>query len=205
MTSQVIFEPIAHTYTVNGVRRPSVTGILKAERFADFSHVPERTADYSMDLGSKIHLATELFDKEELDGDTLDQELVPYLAAYAEWKKETGFEPELIEHRFYNEAYGYCGTLDRTGTFPPNNQFPVRSKAVVDIKRTDGAIRDWVGVQLAAYAMSLKAPLLYRRIALRLSSDGKYQHREFPASGFRKDWNAFQCAVGTYNWKAAAR
>lgn len=205
MTSVVQFEPITHTYTVLGKRVPSVTQILKSEKFADFSNVPDSSAGYSMDLGTKIHLACQLHDEEALDVDLLDQEIVPYLTGYAKYVTETKFSPELIEHRFYNETYGFCGTLDRSGTFPPNDYFPSGSKAIVDIKKSDGTIKDWVGVQLAAYAMSLKAPLTYRRIALRLSSDGKYHHREFAKADFQRDWNAFLCALGCFNYKAGAK
>ena len=74
----VTFEPEGHVYTWNGRRLPSITQILKAEGFIDTSHYDE----WSRDKGSMVHLACHYDLAGELDEDTLDDEIRPYLAAF---------------------------------------------------------------------------------------------------------------------------
>jgi len=47
--------------------------------------------------------------------------------------------------------FGYAGIIDRTGMFPPSVFMGWGTSAVLDIKT--GAVADWVGYQLAAYAV----------------------------------------------------
>lgn len=183
-----------HLYKVNGIIRPSVTQVMRDVRIIDYDVVPTEVGEIAMERGTIVHQACELFDREELDEDSIDPVVRPYIDAYMEWKGKTGFTCSFIEHMFYHEL-GYCGTMDRTGDFPDN------TKAVLDLKTGEALVKRPVGVQLAAYAAKLGAPLTYRRIALRLSRKGKFQATEFAPKTYFEDWAAFQSALNVYNWK----
>lgn len=105
------FEAEGHKYG-NGLE--SVTGILKAEGFIDTRFYD----DWSRDRGSMIHLATAYDDQGELDEETLDPVILPYLEAWRRFRKESGFVPEKIEPSMMSTAYRYAGTPDRIGELP---------------------------------------------------------------------------------------
>jgi hypothetical protein len=119
LDAPVEFISDGHIYTdarVDGVGRlyPSVTTILKAEGFIDTRFYD----DWSRDRGSMIHLATAYDDAGELDEENLDPVILPYLAAWRRFRKESGFIPESIEPPMMSTAYKYAGTPDRIGDLP---------------------------------------------------------------------------------------
>jgi len=93
---------------------PSVTEILAAEGFIDDRFFDE----WSRDRGTYVHLATHLDDMGDLDEDTVDPVIVPYLEAWRRFKKESGFMVEQSEISLASKAYHYAGTIDRIGYFP---------------------------------------------------------------------------------------
>jgi hypothetical protein len=110
----VTFEPEGHIYTWNGHRLPSITQILKAEGFIDTSHYD----DWSRDKGSMVHLACHYDLAGELDEDSLDDEIRPYLAAFRKFMAESGLNVERSEVPGVNTTHHYCGTPDIVGCFP---------------------------------------------------------------------------------------
>ena len=108
------FSPDNHSYTHEGIVYPSVTQILQAEGFINTDWYD----DYSRDRGSLVHLTTHYDDTEELDEESVDDVIWPYLKAWRKFKKETGFVIEQIEVPLVNPAFSYAGTPDRIGTFP---------------------------------------------------------------------------------------
>jgi len=119
LDAPVEFIADGHIYTdapVDGVGRvyPSVTTILKAEGFINTAYYD----DWSRDRGSMIHLATAYDDQGELDEETLDPVIIPYLEAWRRFRKESGFIPEQIEPPMMSTAYKYAGTPDRIGDLP---------------------------------------------------------------------------------------
>jgi len=110
----VIFEPSGHTYTYNGQTLPSITGILKAEGFIDTQWYD----NWSRDRGSYVHLACHYDINGELDEETLDEEIRPYLAAFRKFMADSGFKVERSEVPGVNTTYLYAGTPDLVGCFP---------------------------------------------------------------------------------------
>lgn len=111
LDAPVEFEAEGHRYG-NGLE--SVTGILKAEGFIDTRFYD----DWSRDKGSMVHLATHYDDIGELDEDTLDPVIVPYLEAWRKFKRESGFIVEQSEVPMMSTVYQYAGTPDVIGHFP---------------------------------------------------------------------------------------
>lgn len=145
------FEAATHTYTVDGVRVPSVTQTLEAAGISDYSAVPADRLRYAQELGSAVHRATELYDRDELDYDSIAGTIVePYLEGWVEFRRWTGFTPTFVERAGVAELAGarFGFTIDRVGTIK-------RQLYVLDIK-TGAPSRSW-GPQLAAYEHALFA------------------------------------------------
>lgn len=187
------FDEATHTYYYDGFEVPSVTQIMKNAGIIDDRFYNEEARI----RGSAVHLATQYLDEGDLDWDSLDDLIVPYVKAYQKFKLDSGFVPEFIEKRIYHKAkpgmavcIDYAGTLDRAGIFadflPQKRCDLIRDKyAVIDLKT--GSIPEWAGIQLAAYALGL-LPKMPRRFALLLKKDGKYKLQEFKKSS---DYGAF--------------
>jgi len=179
------FDPEKHEYWYEGRIIPSVTQILQAEGFIDTAFYD----DWSRDRGKYAHKATELYDLDDLDEESLDPEISPRLEAWKRFLSESGFQIVAIEEQVSNISLRYAGTLDRRG-------FLSGKRAILDIKT--GAVEPWAGIQLAGYGMT--APDYYgiERYAVQLKDDGKYKLTQF------KDMNDFgiwRAAVSCYHWK----
>jgi hypothetical protein len=110
----VEFEPEGHVYTYHGEHWPSITQILKAEGFIDTSHYDE----WSRDKGSMVHLAAKYYLSCELDEETLDPVIIPYLNAFKRFMSESGLIVHQSETPGVNTTYRYSGTPDIIGCFP---------------------------------------------------------------------------------------
>lgn len=180
-----------HTYTVGKAVIPSVTQILAATRFFDQRFYTE----YAATRGSYIHKATELYDRRELDEETLDDELRGYLAAWKLFLSQVkpAFAPGGIEKRGYSEIYGFAGTVDRVGAIDGN-------RAVIEIK--SGMKLAAHAIQLAGYTILLD-PIDYRgirRYSVYLKQDGFYSLEQYTD---KNDAKVFLSAVAVYKYQEA--
>lgn len=165
------FDAATHTYSVDGKRVPSVTQIVAP--LYDFSMVADELMRLAQERGSAVHLATELHDCDDLDEESLDPQLIPYLNAYKRFRAETGFVPELIEHQIHDSISSYAGTIDRFGTLN-------KTSVLIDIKACS-SLHKAVGVQLAAYQSGLAKDGIkaLARYALQLRKDGTYRLQRY--------------------------
>ena len=108
------FEEAEHAYYLDGVRLPSVTQILKAEGFIDARFYDE----HSRERGRIVHLACEYDDLGELDDDSLDPEIAPYVEAWRRFKQESGFVIASVEVPLVSTKHRYAGKPDVRGSFP---------------------------------------------------------------------------------------
>lgn len=163
----------------------SVTEIIKAaDLMPDYS---PSDAEWYMNRGSMIHLATELHDRGTLDESTVDHQIYGYLES---WKKlNLKYLQDEIEIKLYDPIYQYCGTLDRFNG---------------DIK--SGVPAKWHKLQLGAYYGLLKANNFVTpncMYAWYLQEDGsipkivKYSIQEL-----RDALKIFQCALAVVRWKS---
>jgi len=198
----VDFQESSHTLSVSGRVLPSVTTILSGAGMIKGEEFFQQEAAYR---GSAVHMICELDDLGDLDEDQqIVQQHCGYLEAARKFKKDSGFDPRVIERPLADVSLGFAGIPDRFGfsAWPPK-------PTVVDWKT--GAIGKHVGLQLAAYVHlacvndlegmagpAYKAPSLWRRIAVRLQADGKYNVKEFDNP---KDWQVFSAALCVENWK----
>ena len=158
------YEP-NHTYRWNNAIVPGVTEILEDCGISDFSMVPRDALEAAQERGRLVHEITHMYDEDDLDMQSVDPSLQPYLDGWAKFRGDTGFTPELIEERVYNESYRYAGTLDRVGTMGTGR------RTVVDIKT--GIYLPAVRLQLTGYSYCLDE--LADCIAVYLTDQGKYR------------------------------
>ena len=186
------FDEAKHEYRLEGALLPSVTQVLKP--LQDFSTIPEDILERSANFGTAVHLATALWDQNDLDLDSVDVAIVPYLEAWKRFRDETKITFEAIETQVVSEKYRYAGTLDRIGFL---NEKPT----VIDIKT--GLTNPLIGVQLAGYLVAwnethvLKAT---KRASVSLRKDGTYRLDWWED---KADWACFLALLQITNWQLA--
>lgn len=152
------FLPDVHEYRIDGMRIPSVTGIMRTcsltvdYAFADKIHAFRGTA---------VHHGCALIDQGgspwfEVGGQMAgDPEYVKvandintgYLPAYRAFKERTGFQGRIYECVMVHEALRFGGTFDAVGEAGDEVW-------LIDLK--SGVLPELVSVQLAAYEMLIR-------------------------------------------------
>lgn len=193
MSEILQFDPAAHRYSVGGRHIPSVTQVL--EPYMDFSRVPPDVLQRAADFGTAVHTATELDDLGDLDEESLDPALAPYLEGWRRFRSVTGFVPVAVEERLYCKIHGFAvaGTLDRVGDLKG-------ARTLVDIKSSAGVYPS-VALQTAAYAEAYRASTGLRikhRFAVRLDDSGGFEVVEFKD---RSDLSVFLSMLTVHNWR----
>jgi hypothetical protein len=196
------FDQEKHEYTLNGLRLPSVTQILESVGLSpDFSGVPAADLEFARQRGSAVHLATAYDDRGDLDEDSLDPRIAPYLEAWRQFRRDFHFEPTEIEFMFYSKKHGYAGTLDRFGPsdLAPYTLIDLKTAAKVDLTATGPQ----TGAYSAGYCEFTGQALLkqIKRYAVQLQPDG-YKLIECKD---RQDFDAFLHALSLVNWKNKRR
>ena len=178
------FEEETHTYRWNGEIVPSVNQILEAEGIR-----PPYSGDrWYGERGTYVHQATALYDRGELDEESLDPQLKGYVEAWKKFREEEGFTPRHIEEAFCHEGLGFAGTIDRTGVI--RRERPI----IIDIKT--GAFARWMSIQLNAYQILIEGH--GSLLAVRLNRDGTYQMKYYEDE---EDTKIFLAALNLYKWK----
>jgi hypothetical protein len=115
------FEPLSHTYTLDGCVVPSVTQVLKRAGFCDFSHVQPTILEANQQRGTAVHKAICYYNQNDLPGD-FDRQfptLAPYLAAWIAFVRESGYiqayEGDLLQRLTHLQRYAV--SLKGTGRY----------------------------------------------------------------------------------------
>jgi hypothetical protein len=169
--SKLVIEEATHTYTLDGVRLPSVTQIINRVLPYDFN-----ASEWHMQRGSATHRACELLDNASLDWLTVDPEILPRVKAWEAFRRDMPMEIVAVEERLAHSGLRYAGTLDRI--------FRRDGKMIcADIKNSVSA---QVKIQLAFYSLLWthnKKQTIDSAVAVGLTEDGAYRchwmtHRE---------------------------
>ena len=122
----LIFDSDDHRYTVDGEEVPSVSELTKFIANEVYSDTPQYFLDQAAKKGTSIHKATEAID---LYGQVeCEEDIVPYVQAYVQFRKDIQPEWEKVEWSVCNEKK-YAGTVDRYGKMNGLN-------VILDIKST---------------------------------------------------------------------
>lgn len=118
MTKGLTFEPVAHTYTLDGKRVPSVTAILRHAGLIDFSAIPGPVLATARTRGTVVHSAVHYFNENDLDLDAFFRDFpdwTGYLEAWLRFTDQRTFHAVLNEHRVASRRYQIAGTVDCFG------------------------------------------------------------------------------------------
>jgi hypothetical protein len=177
------FDAENHVYKVNGVRLPSVTGIINAAVGVN----PFWTKE-GRDAGTAMHAAIQYYAENDLDYESLAEETKPLLDSYIKFCEETQFTPDLIEQPIYHQTLMYCGMPDQVQM----------GRCVVDFKK--GQHLPTHSLQLAAYSNMLPNPFIYERWTVQLMP-GRYKMAVYPKQEFAADLNVFMSCLNIHNWR----
>jgi hypothetical protein len=151
-----------HIYRVND---REIIGVTRALKVIDDRY---KTDPWYLERGRLIHLCTEYEDRNELDWDTVDTQITGYVQAYVTFKKDTGFQPTIIEKPMVHPRLWYAGKPDKIG---PLN----RILALIDLK--SGAPAKVDPLQGAAYfELAIANGIPVKKVFdLYLKNDGTYK------------------------------
>lgn len=187
------FDPQDHIGRMNGEVWPSVTQLLQEFKLIDYSGVPERTLEDKRVLGTRVHHATALIDRQDLDeADTEKRfpEILPYLEAYRKFRIVEHFEPaEEKAGRMVSLKWRFHGEMDEHG-------FRIarygKELYIVDYKCTFRMFNS-TGPQTFAYKMLLaecKKVKITKRFGLLLKPTGSYDLVPFTDKNDEQDFKA---------------
>lgn len=192
MSDLLQFDAATHTYRLCGMVVPSVTRILAP--LVDLSGIRPEVLEAKRDLGSRVHYACQLSDEDDLDEDSVEADVEPYLAAWRRFLRESGAKVLANEQKVGDPMLMVAGTLD-------NILLMSGTKWVVD-KKTSFATPISAGPQTAAYQRLNGDNSVTHRGVLRLRPDGTY--RFDPRNG-PDDWSAFMACLSIYRFKEKNR
>lgn len=191
--AQVTFDEPTHTYSVDGVRWPSVTQILEPLQLLD--GIPQAALDAAARFGSHVHQAAHLYDLGRLDEEDLDDPLRPYLEGWKAFLRDTGAVVLESELRVIHRTLRYAGTLDKVIRIKERN-------CVLDLK-SGAEVPPTVGPQTAAYREALldsqpEFECSRTRYCLHLRNDETYRLHTLTDSA---DFNLFVSALNIARWR----
>lgn len=163
-----------HIYMLDGQRLPCVSDLCRFLHREIYKDAPLWQMEAAADRGTKVHAATESLDK--TGWAEIEDEYLPYLQAYAAFRREHDVQWELIEHPDYHPAHRYAGTIDRYGMVDG-------FKTLLDIKTTYRVYKPLCSASLNLYRMMLEArgKTVERLLILHLRKDGSYKLLRFDA------------------------
>lgn len=193
MTAELAFDAERHEYRLDGKVLPSVTQVLAI--INDFDSIPRAILENARDRGERLHAAINLYNRDDLDLESLDDETRDNVHAWARFLRESGAVVIASEQPVYHPTFRYAGT--------PDVVLEWNGRIVVPDIKASFAVPRTVGAQCAAYAeayslqMNTKRP---ERYCIHLK-DGNYTaHRRTDPS----DWQLFLSCLNVYRFKEKA-
>ena len=188
-----------HLYKIDDERVPSVTQILAD--LSIFSRLDPAVIAAAAEDGRLVHRAVELFNRGDLDEDSLHASLVGYVTAWKRFVHDFQFHAILIEQIVWSDRWKFAGTLDVYGSWKP---LRLRRAALVDVK---SGLKDLChGPQTAAYLEAGRERNTVTRhavdrVVVRLGINGFYEVDEYADPA---DWSYFQAALHVYRFQERA-
>jgi len=174
---------------------PHVTQIVQAAGLSNYSGVPENIMEAARNRGDVGHKTCELYDLENLDMNSVDERISPYLQAYIKFLKDFDlkFTKDEIEKQLVSKM-GFVGTPDRIS----------KAKGLaIDIKLTHSLL-PVLAIQLAGYQILAEESgiRIKKRVGVQLKGDATYLIQEYKSLS---DKNIFLSCLNIYNWKKEHR
>jgi hypothetical protein len=208
---RLVFDEKTHTYLWDGVKKPSVTGILSSvavngKPIADTRWFGED--DTARNFGHAFHKMAAMIWRGQ--GFDIPDAMAPWCESMMKFKKEFKFlrpfisSIDSIECPMYHEALGFCGTPDLIAEV--SGPCPVLFKnaiVVLDWKTSTREMGHWQ-YQTAAYMDLFKAASGLpcggmRPVTMSVRFDEKGPHvKTRVGSEIKADWNYFLSCLNVY-------
>lgn len=205
--SRVVFDPTLHRYYVDGIRKPSVTEILKetgvSTNFDELGAMSDRLRGqigFKCDLGTALHADIHAFDDHDLDWTTVHDDVLPYLEAWTIFRANTGVQPVARERIVHHHALNYCGTFDGIFTTPEDRLVLIDAKTG---HPHDAAAHLQTAAYLLAYWCEFPENIVTDRWSVQLIPTRRVPYDITPYT----DYNDFLIwpSIATTYWQQAAR
>lgn len=190
------FDPEKHLYAVDGRPIPSVSQVLAAVGLIpDFRTVGRAVLERKRQIGSALHTALHFLQEGDLDMDSVDPDVRPYLDGYRLFVADTEFQAEECELRRWPilKRMQYGMTADVVGTIRAKSVALIEEPWLIDFKTSEAVYQGWP-IQLEAYESGLKVPTKppfhYRRASLQLFASGRYKLTEWTDRQDQSEWAA---------------
>jgi len=194
-TTGLTFEPVSHTYRLEGREIPSVTQILSDNRLrADFRFVNPDVLERARRLGQAAHAAAHYYDEGSLDTATVAPEVQPYLDAWRLFVEERQVHMLQLEQLWADPLYLFAGTIDRVAEVDG-----IERAIILDIKTGEATGTNY---QTAAYAHLAGLPLFTPRWSVQLHPERAVPYSVTPYSR-TSDWRIFRAALELTHERAA--
>lgn len=181
------YNPEKHIYTSIRGRLPGATDVIKSHGLINVDWMSEDARW----RGQCVHRGVELFNRGELDLDTVDEGIRGYIRSYESFVKATGYQVLGCEIPCFTDSFG---------TIPDTWGILNGVLSIVELK--SGLIPKWAAIQTALQVRALREDKNIRvrkRFALRLMEDGSISKLiEYPS------YNDDRVAMGmveTFHWK----
>lgn len=150
----------------------SSTKVFDVLGISDFSMVNTENLEWKRNYGDAVHAGVEYLVADDLDWDSLDEEVIPAVTGIEQFLKKVEYHSEACEERRIHSFSGMrCGmTLDHRGTLMHQG---VRRSVVLDLK-TGAKFEKYWEWQLGSYICPQpKVDLGWVGLILQVDKDGK--------------------------------
>ena len=188
-----LFDLNLHIYTLDGIRLPSITGLLKSEGYIDCVFYDER----GRERGQEVHRTCHLDDIDDLVEESVSDEIMGYLSGWRKFKADNGYTHIRAEIPMYHAIKRFAGTPDRDCEVKGH-------RAIVEIK--SGSLAPWTAIQTALQQLLCEDEdrraglqhLLRKRYAVHLPGNSTYKLIEYKD---RTDRAVAESLILSYKWK----
>lgn len=195
----VVYDDDAHSYTLDGVRVPSVSQICSVVKPDEYAMVSADVLARASARGRACHAMCALDVRDQLDVSSLGEELLFYYSQWDEFRANFIVDVHHSERVVCSRKFMYCGTLDLIATLRLRGK---KIRALIDLKFT-AAMPALVKVQTAGYKVaaieSLGEKLDLARFCLWFPRTGGYRLAEHKEE--RADTTVFQSARTIIHWR----
>lgn len=179
------FDSGPHHYHLDGVRVPSVTGVLHRSGLIDFSRIPPAVLHEAQVRGTIVHSAVHYVNEGDLAADDFAADFPLYVGYLDGWRSfcaQRRYVPLLNEHIVASRRYQLAGTVDSIGVLdgeavlldfstgrPQDAAKDLQTAAYLALAR------EWAAEGDALLADYFAAHAVVRRYAVALRRDGTFR------------------------------
>lgn len=193
--SRLEFDQVSHRYILGTRELPSVTTILKLAGLVDYD-APWFTAE-ARERGSALHRAVLLDHENDLEEDSLDDELRARLEQFRRFKALKALRVLGAERLICDPVLGYAGTYDLLVEMDLAHG---RGTTLLDIKSSDTPTAP---IQTAGYTRCLRPSIPGVIFRGQLVVDGGAGMPKFTRHHDMNDESTFRGALIVAHWKLA--